>query len=103
MPVGCSRSIAKLSKDDFRELDYRVMRHAFFPAHSIQPLALIIGSTSPSRRSRATGDFSYFPTSMFLPKDLSRCKVVPHRSVSSMLSCVVRAKDGVRNLVGKWM
>ena len=29
MPVSCSVSIAKLSTAELRELDYRVMRHAF--------------------------------------------------------------------------
>ena len=29
MPVQCSIAIAPLSTEEFRELDYQVMRHAF--------------------------------------------------------------------------
>ena len=39
MPVSCSISIGKLSTDEFRELDYRVMRHAFDSQNELGRLA----------------------------------------------------------------
>jgi GxxExxY protein len=39
MPVSCSVSIAKLSTDELRELDYRVMRHAFDSQNELGRLA----------------------------------------------------------------
>ncbi len=39
MPVGCSVSICKLSTDELRELDYRVMRHAFDSQNELGRLA----------------------------------------------------------------
>ena len=39
MPVSCSVSIAKLSTAELRELDYRVMRHAFDSQNELGRLA----------------------------------------------------------------
>lgn len=39
MPVSCRVSIAKLSTDEFRELDFRVMRHAFDSQNELGRLA----------------------------------------------------------------
>ncbi len=39
MPVSCSASITKLSTDELRELDYRVMRHAFDSHNELGRLA----------------------------------------------------------------
>jgi GxxExxY protein len=39
MPVSCSVSIGKLSTDELRELDYRVMRHAFDSQNELGRLA----------------------------------------------------------------
>ncbi len=39
MPIVCSASIAKLSTDEFQELDYRVMRHAFDSQNELGRLA----------------------------------------------------------------
>lgn len=39
MPVSCNVSIAKLSTDEFRGLDYRVMRHAFDSQNELGRLA----------------------------------------------------------------
>lgn len=39
MPVSCELGIAKLSTDEFGELDYRVMRHAFDSQNDLGRLA----------------------------------------------------------------
>ena len=39
MPIRCGVSVSKLSTDEFRELDYRVMRHAFDSQNELGRLA----------------------------------------------------------------
>ena len=39
MPVECQMQIAKLSTEEFRDLDYRVMKHAFDSQNSLGRLA----------------------------------------------------------------
>jgi len=39
MPIECSVEIAKLTTDEFKELDYVVMRHAFDPQNCLGRLA----------------------------------------------------------------
>jgi hypothetical protein len=43
MPVSCSVSIGKLSTDELRELDYRVMRHAFDSQNEAMHVLLDVG------------------------------------------------------------
>jgi hypothetical protein len=49
MPVSCSVSIAKLSTAELRELDYRVMRHAFDSQNELGRLADIAHLVALSR------------------------------------------------------
>ena len=63
MPIECSVEIAKLTTDEFKELDYVVMRHAFHSQNCLGRLAdeRIYQSELAHRLSSTTRCDSYFP------------------------------------------